>query len=529
MGTAQILTLVGGLALFLYGMYMMSRGLERTAGDKLKGILERLTKKPLLGVLTGALITATIQSSSATTVMVVGFVNAKLMSIFNAVWVIMGANIGTTITGQLVALNIGKIAPLFALIGVVCIVFYKKKKIVYSGEIVAGLGILFIGMNLMSEAMMPLRSNTEFIGLMTRFQNPLLGILIGAIFTAIIQSSSASLGILQALAMSGAIGLESSAFILFGQNIGTCVTAVIASASASRNAKRTALIHLFFNVFGTIFFTLICILLPVTDWIKALTPTNPMAQIANIHTVFNIVTTAILFPFGRKLANLSIRILPDDVKGSAEKMSYGSLSIGTSAIAIAELNGELNKMYNLAAKNTKAAFEQILKFDKEKQKTIELREDDIDIFNAKIAQEIVKISTQEISFRERDMLVSYLKIISNVERIADHALNLSEYGETIKNEAMVLGAEKDEITALYEIIENSMENINNLQTVGYNEKQIDALRLYYREAQFERIKNKNCAAKLSVIYDEILTDIERISDHLLNIAEVKNIEIEVNV
>ena len=286
----HVLSLLGGLGLFLYGMHMMSNGLENAAGDRMKSILEKLTSNRILGVLVGALITCVIQSSSATTVMVVGFVNSNLMTLQQAVWIIMGANIGTTITGQLVALNVGELAPIMTIIGVVMITFMKNKKINNIGEIIAGLGVLFIGMGMMSDAMYPLRSEPWFIDAITKISNPFLAVLLGAGFTALIQSSSASVGILQTLALSGLIPLSSSIYIIFGQNIGTCITAVLASLSASRNAKRTTIIHLSFNLIGTAIFMLSIQFIPFVDLMVNFTD-NPAAQIANTHTIFNITTS----------------------------------------------------------------------------------------------------------------------------------------------------------------------------------------------------------------------------------------------
>ena len=284
MKITDFFSLLGGLALFLYGMQMMSNGLEAAAGNKMKQILEKLTANRFLGVLVGAGITAVIQSSSATTVMVVGFVNSGMMTLKQAVWIIMGANIGTTITGQLIALDVGELAPLFAFAGVALIVFVKKQKVHHYGLIVAGLGILFIGMEMMSGAMMPLRESEAFVSLMTKFSNPVLGILAGAVFTAVIQSSSASVGILQALAGSGLIGLSNAVYVLFGQNIGTCITAILAAIGTSRNAKRTTVIHLMFNLIGTAIFTVVCIATPLTALVESFTPGNVSSQIANMHT-----------------------------------------------------------------------------------------------------------------------------------------------------------------------------------------------------------------------------------------------------
>ena len=340
MSANYIMGLLGGVALFLYGMQMMSSGLESAAGNKMKVILEKLTANRFIGVLVGALITAIIQSSSAMTVMVVGFVNSGMMTLNQAVWIIMGANIGTTITGQLISLDVGMMAPLFAFIGVAMIVFLKIPKARHIGKILAGLGVLFIGMNMMGGAMKPLQESEGFVNLMTQFSNPLLGILAGAIFTAVIQSSSASVGILQTLAVSGLIGFDSAVFVLFGQNIGTCITAVLASIGTNRSAKRTTLIHLMFNIIGTILFTTLCLTLPVTDWIGGLTPNNPAAQIANMHTTFNIVTSLLLLPFGTYLAKLAEKILPDKEEEKEESVIValnkefhkGNAKLGFSAV-----------------------------------------------------------------------------------------------------------------------------------------------------------------------------------------------------
>ena len=307
----DVMGLLGGLALFLYGMQMMSQGLENAAGNKMKKILGKLTSNRFLGVVVGAVITAVIQSSSATTVMVVGFVNSGLMTLTQAIWIIMGANIGTTITGQLIALDVGALAPFIAFVGVAILVFLKNEKIHPIGHIVAGLGILFIGMDMMSASMEPLSDSTEFIRLLTRFENPILGILAGMIFTAIIQSSSASVGILQALAAGGVVTLDSAAFILFGQNIGTCITALLAAIGANRNAKRTTVVHFSFNIIGTFLFAILCVVTPLIHWMQSISPDNVPAQIANLHTLFNIVTTILLLPFGQVLATIAKKILPD--------------------------------------------------------------------------------------------------------------------------------------------------------------------------------------------------------------------------
>ena len=395
MSVSGLLSLLGGLALFLYGMQMMSSGLEAAAGSKMKLILERLTANRFLGVLVGAGLTAVIQSSSATTVMVVGFVNSGMMTLNQAVWIIMGANIGTTITGQLIALDVGALAPLFAFIGVAMVVFVKMPRAHHIGQIMAGLGVLFIGMEMMSSSMMPLRDSQAFVDLMTRFSNPLLGIAVGALFTALIQSSSASVGILQALATSGAISFSSSVFILFGQNIGTCITAVLASIGTSRSAKRATIIHLMFNIIGTVLFTILCILFPLADLVASFTPDAPAAQIANMHTIFNIVTTLLLLPLGNQLASLAVRILPEQPEENRDEMHLEYLTpvqvsskdgnLGASAIHIGQLQQELDRMLDMAQDNIETSFDAVLSRNSSLLTKAEKMESYLDFLNKEIS------------------------------------------------------------------------------------------------------------------------------------------------
>ena len=343
----------------------------------MKEILERLTANRFLGVAVGAAITAVIQSSSATTVMVVGFVNAGMMSLNQAVWIIMGANIGTTITGQLIALDVGAIAPIFAFVGVALIMFIKKTKVQYIGEIIAGLGVLFIGMNMMGDAMIPLRDYPPFINLMTRFSNPAVGIFAGMIFTAIIQSSSASVGILQTLALSGVISFRNSVFVLFGQNIGTCITAVLAAIGTERSAKRTTIIHLSFNIIGTIIFTIVCLVTPLTDIVADFSGANISKQIANMHTLFNVTTTILLLPFGNYLAKFAVMIMPEkqEEKEKHKHLKYlkpidtgVDAVIGTSAMYMEGVKKELARMLDMAKINVDRSFHAFIHADSERLK-----------------------------------------------------------------------------------------------------------------------------------------------------------------
>ena len=536
MGITDVLALLGGLALFLYGMQMMSTGLEAAAGNRMKSILEKLTSNRIKGVLVGAAITAVIQSSSATTVMVVGFVNSGLMTLKQAVWVIMGANIGTTITGQLIALDIGAIAPLFAIAGVGAIMFIKSEKVHHISSIFAGLGILFMGMDMMGAAMSPLKESEAFISLMTKFDNPLLGILVGALFTAVIQSSSASVGILQALASTGMIPLSSAVFVLFGQNIGTCITAVLASIGMKVNAKRTTVIHLLFNIIGTVLFTVSCLVTPYVTWIEAMTPGDPVAQIANAHTVFNIVTTLLLLPFGTHMANIAVRILPDSKKADDEdlRLKYirpfeSSYAIGHSAVAVSQVRDEVNRMRDMVAKNISDSFDSLVQYDEKLRKKVSEREEYIDFLNKGISEYIVSLMASEMNMSDSRKINGYYAIISNLERIGDHAVNLAEYGDdmrkweidfsdTVKEELNEMKAQC--IAALDNLKEVTSENVERiLSQAVIIEQKTDDMRDKYFKKQMQRLKKGKCKPQSGIVFSEILTDFERMGDHALNIAQ----------
>ena len=536
MGITDVLALLGGLALFLYGMQMMSTGLEAAAGNRMKSILEKLTSNRVKGVLVGAAITAVIQSSSATTVMVVGFVNSGLMTLKQAVWVIMGANIGTTITGQLIALDIGAIAPLFAIAGVGAIMFIKSEKVHHISSIFAGFGILFMGMDMMGAAMSPLKESEAFISLMTKFDNPLLGILVGALFTAVIQSSSASVGILQALASTGMIPLSSAVFVLFGQNIGTCITAVLASIGMKVNAKRTTVIHLLFNIIGTVLFTVICLVTPYVTWIEAMTPGDPVAQIANAHTVFNIVTTLLLLPFGTHMANIAVRILPDSKKADDEdlRLKYirpfeSSYAIGHSAVAVSQVRDEVNRMRDMVAKNISDSFDSLVQYDEKLRKKVSEREEYIDFLNKGISEYIVSLMASEMNMSDSRKINGYYAIISNLERIGDHAVNLAEYGDdmrkweidfsdTVKEELNEMKAQC--IAALDNLKEVTSENVERiLSQAVIIEQKTDDMRDKYFKKQMQRLKKGKCKPQSGIVFSEILTDFERMGDHALNIAQ----------
>lgn len=552
MQMSDFLGLLGGLALFLYGMQMMSSGLEAAAGSRMKMILERLTANRFLGVLVGAAITAVIQSSSATTVMVVGFVNAGMMTLNQAVWIIMGANIGTTVTGLLIALDVGELAPLFAFVGVALVVFVKKPQLQHIGQILAGLGVLFIGMDMMSSAMSPLRESEAFINLMSTFSNPLLGILAGAGFTAVIQSSSASVGILQALANSGVIGLPSAVFVLFGQNIGTCITAVLASIGTNRNAKRATIIHLMFNVIGTVIFTILFLVFPIAyvidgsltlpgslgQTIAGLMSASHAGQIALVHTSFNIITTIILLPLGNYLAKAAVKILPERPEDKADQLHLEYLTpiqisskdggLGVSAIYVDQMQHELRRMMEMAKDNVEASFRSVLNRDEEELEQVEKTEEYLDFLNKEISLHVSRLITYETNEKASAVVSSFFTISGNIERIGDHADNLAGYTRMLnKRNISFTGVAHDEISAMRDIC---LEGINDLLSLNAGnvewladvsalEQRIDDMTSDYRRNHLERMRDGECSDEACILYSELLTDFERIGDHILNIAQ----------
>lgn len=537
MNFTYIMGLLGGLALFLYGMQMMSTGLEAAAGNKMKVILERLTANRFVGVLVGALITAVIQSSSATTVMVVGFVNSGMMTLNQAIWIIMGANIGTTITGQLIALDVGEIAPLIAFLGVAAIVFIKNDKVKHIGEILAGLGVLFIGMDMMGTAMEPLAESESFVSILTKFENPLLGIAAGTIFTALIQSSSASVGILQTLAGSGAIGLNSAAFVLFGQNIGTCITAFLASVGTSRNAKRTTLIHIMFNVFGTIVFTTLCLVTPIISMVEGWTPKNAPAQIANLHTMFNIVTTLLLLPVGTYLGKIATAILKDK-KSEAEtegmRAKYlldithiNTEKLGASIICMEGIKKEITRMMDMAKENAMEAFDAVINKNKNGYKKVEEREEYVDFLNKEISKYITTAVSYETTKSGSQIFNALFSITGNIERISDHAINIAGYSGMIVDKNIVFSEYADDelvqmkqtcMRLFSDLLEKPDDYVAWHEKIACMEQKIDDMTLQFRDNMYARIQSGKCNDEGSILFSEMLTDFERIGDHALNIA-----------
>lgn len=533
MSIFMIFLLLGGLGMFLYGMKMMSDGLENVAGDRMRRVLEVLTANRFAAVGVGAGVTALVQSSSATTVMTVGFVNAGLMSLLQATGVIMGANIGTTITAQLIAFKLSDIAPFILFAGMLMTVFVKKRRIAKFGEIVLGFGILFVGLTLMSDAMKPLQDNEAFRNFFINFKNPIIGVLIGAVFTAVIQSSSASVGILQALAVSGLIGLDAAVFVILGQNIGTCFTAIISAIGTSANSKRTAGIHLMFNVIGTIFFLLLLLLFPgIVDAVVSISPDSAPRQIANFHTLFNITVTVLLFPFANLLVSLIKRIIPEKKteKDAEKRLIYLDERIAqTPAIVLSQTLKELNRMGTIAAENMKRALEAFFEADEQKAARVLEVESTIDYLTDNISNYLIKFRGLDLSDDDLKVLGSLHHVIIDLERIGDYAENVAGFAVTISENKVALSPEgKEELTAIadktMETLTTSLDvfkrrNMSGIKVAEALEQEVDIMKKAYIDNHISRLHERACDPQVGIIFTNMITMLERVSDHALNIAQ----------
>ena len=524
--------LAGGLGLFLFGMKLMGDGLEMAAGSKLRGMIERLTKNKYMGALVGLVVTAVIQSSSATTVMVVGFVNAGLMNLAQAVGVIMGANIGTTVTGVMIAINLTAIAPIAVLIGVVMISFIKRNSVKHIGQIIAGFGILFMGMKMMSTAMEPLSESEVFTSLMTSFSNPLLGVLVGLVFTAIIQSSSASVGVLQALGAAGAITLPSAIYVIYGQNIGTCVTALISSVGTSKTARRTAVVHLMFNVFGAILFIVISMLFPFAELVQRIAPGNVMAQISIVHVIFNIVCTAIMLPLSSLLVKVACKVIPgsDPVKSSNSLAYLDARILSTPPVAVAQLFKEVDRMGQLAKETLGMAMDALITQDNTKVDQIYENENTINFLNRGIAEYLVKINGLDLEDYDRQALGSMYHVISDMERIGDHSENLCELAQTLKKSKQKFSPwaveQATEMRNRVEaMLEEALQMFASRETqpqmaadINRREEIIDDATQELKDLHIERLNQRKCSVVAGTVFMDMLTNLERIADHCTNIA-----------
>lgn len=530
---SMIIGLFGGLGLFLYGMKLMGDGLENASGEKLKKIFEKITSNPIKGVATGAIITSIIQSSSATTVMIVGFVNAGLMNLYQAAAVIMGANIGTTITAQLIAFKLDTVVPIFIGIGSLTILFSKNKRARETGNIILGFGILFLGMEIMKNTMSPLADSPAFATLIMKLEgNTLLGILTGTLMTAVIQSSSASTGILVALASTGALPLGVAIPILFGNNIGTCITALLSSIGTSKAAKKAALIHIFFNIFGTIIF--IPLINPLISVVQSISPggaTEVKRQIANAHTIFNIVNTIIMVPFIRYFVYLVNKIIPGEDEIQTMGVTYiDDRLLETPVIAVGQTTKEVVRMANLAKDNVQLAMKCFLNDDEKTIKTVYDNEKLINILEDEITSYLVKLSTTQLSEQQTKIVTSMFHVVNDIERIGDHAENLADLASEKLQKNLKFSKEAlEELDGMFKYVVNALEfsiesfendDISKAESMVEIEARIDSLEKELRASHIRRLNNGLCGATVGTMFLDMISNFERIGDHSTNIAEV---------
>lgn len=544
----DVLSMLGGLALFLYGMHSLGDGLEKLSGGKLETILEKLTSKPIFAVLLGAGVTAAIQSSSATTVMVVGFVNSGIMKLHQAVYIIMGANIGTTVTSWILSLTgvegdnfimqllkPESFSPVFAFIGIIFLMFTKSEKKKVVGSILIGFAILMTGMGAMSAAVKPLAEVPEFTNILTVFKNPIFGMIAGAILTAVIQSSSASVGILQALCATGVLSFSAALPIIMGQNIGTCVTAIISSIGTGKNARRTALVHLYFNIIGTVLFMILFYLLNAFIHFSFMDSQASEVSIAVVHSVFNILTVLVLFPFAgllEKLACLTVKDNPENsVKKTQMEKDFRALDtrfLDVPGLAIAHSKSVAENMSELSKECLFKAISLLTGYDEDLALEVSDLEDKVDKYEDELGTYLVKLSSKNLNENDSRMLSELLHCIGDFERISDHAINIQEaakemhdkelkFSEKAKTELSVFGqAVQDIVNLSFKVFK---DNDDILATaVEPLEEAIDTLNYEIKNRHVRRLREGKCTIELGFVLSDVLVNYERISDHCSNIA-----------
>jgi phosphate:Na+ symporter len=532
MSIFSVFLLLGGLGMFLFGMKIMSDGLENAAGDRMRRVLEVLTGNRFAAVGVGAGITAIIQSSSATTVMVVGFVNAGLISLLQATGVIMGANIGTTITSQLIAFKLSDIAPLILFVGMLFYVFIRKRSLVRIGEIVLGFGILFMGLSLMSDAMEPLREMESFRRLLVSFKNPLIGILFGALVTAIIQSSSASIGILQALATLGLVSLDSGVYVILGMNIGTCITAILASIGTSVNGKRAAGIHLMIKIIGTVIYLVVLALFPsIVSFVASLSPDNVSRQIANFHTIYNVTVTIVLFPFVKAMVWLIMRIMPEKHASDhvEQKLVYLSeRTAQTPGLALTQTLKELSRMGEIAAGNLDRSLQAFFNRDEQAAYRVIEIEKTIDYLSHSITNYMIEFRGLDLSEHDLKTLGSLHHVVIDMERIGDLAENIAEYTLTLMEKRANMTSEAE--SELRTMAEKTQETLrmsldifdsrdkSRLPVVDAMEQEVDIMKKSFTNNHIDRLQLKACDPQAGVVFTNMVATLERVADHATNIA-----------
>ena len=537
----NILELIGGLAVFLYGMNILSEALEKQSGGSLRKILESLTSNPFKGLLLGIGVTAIIQSSSATTVMVVGFVNSGIMRLSQSIGIIMGANIGTTVTAWFLSLtgiegdNLflkllkpTSFSPVLAIVGIALVMFAKTTKKKDTGTILLGFAILMFGMDMMSEAVKPLADVPEFTRILTLFSNPFFGVLAGTLLTALIQSSSASVGILQALSVTGSMTFGVAIPIITGQNIGTCVTALLSSAGANKNAKRAAIVHLVFNVLGTLSFLILFYVLNSFLRFEFVDKPINAAMIAVVHTTFNVFATVLLFPFNKLLEKIACMIIKDEKAAVEPSKLLDERFLSTPSVAIGRAKKLTCEMATLSCDMISKAIAMIDDFDDAKAQELNELEEKIDVYEDELGTYLVKLSSKSLSTADSHEISKLLHSIGDFERIGDHAINLSESAQEISEKNIVF---TDEAKKEMEIISEAVKEILSLAVKAFVdddvslasqveplEEVIDDLKTLLKTNHINRVKNGDCTIEIGFVFSDIITDFERVADHCSNVA-----------
>ncbi len=528
----QIILALGGLGLFLYGMRLMGEGLELAAGNNLRTLLEKLTTNRFLGALVGVVVTAIIQSSTAVSVMCIGFVNAAIMNISQAMGVIMGATIGTTVTSVLLSIQISDYAPIAIFIGAIMVMICKKNNQKYIGQIIAGFGILFYGMTTMSANLKPIAQSEFFSSVITSVSNPLVGVVFGVIFAAILQSSSAAVGVLQALGAAGALLLPDAVYMVYGIHIGACVTAVISTIGASKAARRTAVSYVLFTVTGTFLFALISALTPFNGFIQSITDNIPF-QISLVHIISSIISTIVVLPGVDLIIKLSSIIVPgeEDAEAEACHLKYvDQRLLKTPPFAVSQVTKEIDRMGDLARKNFSRAMKAFMEKDPAMIKEVEETEEVIDYLNMAITDFLVKLNGLNLEDSDRLKIGSYYHVVSDMERIGDHAENICELATMLINKEESFSedaaAELEKMNSLVtEIIDDSLKMFESsrydqrlIDLVSKIEEEIDEKTDMYKDRHIQRLSEGVCNATVGTLFMELLTNLERIADHSTNIA-----------
>lgn len=533
MSVTTIFLLLGGLGLFLFGMQLMSDGLEQVAGARMRSILEFFTKNRFIGMLVGILFTAIVQSSSATTVMVVSFVNSGLMNLFQAAGVILGANIGTTVTGQLIAFNLSDIAPLFVIIGVVMFLFFKKQNIKKLGGVLLGFGILFMGLSTMSGAMSSLKESPQILGLLQSLTNPIAAILVGFVVTAILQSSSATVGIVILLANQGMLKFVICPFLILGCNMGSCVSALLASLGGKKDAKRAAWIHFLFNIIGStiIFGILMLALNPITEMFLSISGGNPGRAVANAHTSIKIMEVILLFPFMTWIVKATYKIVPGEDANTEDvyQLKYISNSAQpTPTTAVVDVIHELLNMGELAKLNLQVSMETLCSPDSKKIEEVYQREKYIDYLNQEITDYLVKINGLDIPMADAKLLGGLFHVTNDIERIGDHAENFVDSAKE-RMEKNIVFSEKAvaQLSDMTEMVVKALEyaldmfskrSPEHMKEILELEDAVDEKERKIQKSHVKRLSKGKCTPEAGMLYSDAVSGLERAADHATNIA-----------